>query len=164
MTDFQGKQCKRTAAAEVERTIPAVLCYSVLQFHQLLQVYSWTRSSNKKTSKMTLHSFRSAANLSAIICLKFTLVWYERVSSGLYKVHAILLSSSEVYWFVSMWDLTTFWATRSEPKESLTLVSVFRFARAFERFLIFMNVLLEGLMLTYLEQGAAVRQRVEDGV
>lgn len=113
---------------------------------------------------MTLHSFRSAANLSAIICLKFTLVWYERVSSELYKVHAILLSSSEVYWFVSMWDLTTFWATRSEPKESLTLVSVFRFARAFERFLIFMNVLLEGLMLTYLEQGAAVRQRVEDGV
>lgn len=36
-----------------------------------------------------------------------TLVWYERVSSGLYKVQAILFSSSVLYWLVSMWDFTT---------------------------------------------------------
>lgn len=40
-------------------------------------------------------------------CAINTLIWKERVSSGLYTVQAIRFSSSVLYWLVSIWDLTT---------------------------------------------------------
>lgn len=46
-------------------------------------------------------------------CAINTLIWKERVSSGLYTVQAIRFSSSVLYWLVSIWDLTTLWVIRS---------------------------------------------------